>query len=35
MATEITMETDWGAKGARLTGARVQAFIKKQLTDLH
>ena len=27
------METDWGAKGAQLTGAQVQAFIKEQLTD--
>ena len=35
MATEITMETDWGAKGAQLTGAQVQAFIKEQLTALH
>jgi hypothetical protein len=35
MATEITMETDWGAKGAQLTGAQVQAFIKGQLTALH
>lgn len=34
MATEITMETDWGAKGAQLTGAQVQAFIKGQLKAL-
>lgn len=32
---EITMETDWGAKGAQLTGAQVQAFIKGQLMELH
>lgn len=32
---EITMETDWGAKGAQLTGAQVQAFIKNELKDLH
>lgn len=37
MATEkqITMDTDWGAKGAQLTGAQVQAFIKGQLQSLH
>ena len=29
---DITMSTDWGAKGAQLTGAQVQAFIKAQLT---
>lgn len=31
---EVTMETDWGAKGAQLTGAQVQAFIKDQLKQL-
>lgn len=31
---QITMDTDWGAKGAQLSGAQVQAFIKEQLTDL-
>ena len=31
---EITMETDWGAKGAQLTGAQVQKFIKDQLKAL-
>lgn len=35
MEAKITMETDWGAKGAQLTGAQVQAFIKEQLTALH
>jgi len=35
MATQkVTMETDWGAKGAQLTGAQVQAFIKEQLQAL-
>lgn len=29
------METDWGAKGAQLTGAQVQAFIKGELKSLH
>ena len=31
---EITMETDWGARGAQLTGAQVQDFIKGQLKAL-
>lgn len=31
----ITMETDWGAKGAQLTGGEVQKFIKDQLKSLH
>lgn len=37
MATDkqITMDTDWGAKGAQLTGAQVQSFIKGQLQSLH
>lgn len=30
----ITMDTDWGAKGAQLTGAQVQAFIKDQFRSL-
>ena len=30
----IDMNTDWGAEGAQLTGAQVQQFIKKELTDL-
>ncbi len=30
----LTMEDDWGAKGAQATGAQVQAFIKGQLKDL-
>lgn len=34
MADNITMETDWGAKGAQLTGAQVQAFIKGCLIEL-
>lgn len=32
--SNITMDTDWGAKGAQLTGAEVQAFIKEQLKAL-
>lgn len=32
---EITMDTDWGAKGAQLTGAQVQAFIKEQLRSIN
>lgn len=31
---DITLDTDWGAKGAQLTGAQVQAFIKQQLREL-
>ena len=31
----ITMETDWGAKGAQLTGKQVQDFIKGELQSLH
>lgn len=31
---EITLETDWGAKGAQLTGAQVQSFLKQQLREL-
>ena len=31
---DITLDTDWGAKGAQLTGAQVQAFIKQQLRAL-
>lgn len=31
---EITMDTDWGARGAQLTGAQVQAFIKGELKKL-
>lgn len=34
MAESITMATDWGAKGAQLTGAQVQAFLKAQLKSL-
>lgn len=30
----ITMETDWGARGANLTGAQVQTFIKSKLIEL-
>lgn len=30
----ITLDTDWGAKGAQLTGAQVQAFIKGQFREL-
>lgn len=30
----ITMDTDWGAKGAQLTGAQVQTFIKDQFRSL-
>lgn len=32
---EITLDTDWGAKGAQLTGAQVQTFIKQQFRELH
>ena len=31
----LTMEDDWGAKGAQATGAQVQKFIKDQLQSLH
>lgn len=31
---EVTLDTDWGAKGAQLTGAQVQGFIKKQFREL-
>lgn len=31
---DITLDTDWGAKGAQLTGAQVQAFLKQQLREL-
>lgn len=34
MASEITMDTDWGARGAQLTGQQVQDFIKGQLRSL-
>lgn len=34
MANPITMDTDWGAKGAQLTGQQVQDFIKGQLKAL-
>lgn len=34
MANPITMDTDWGAKGAQLTGQQVQDFIKGQLRAL-
>lgn len=30
----ITLETDWGAPGAQLTGAEVQGFIKRTFTDI-
>lgn len=30
----ITLDTDWGAKGAQLTGAQVQNFIKQQFREL-
>lgn len=30
----ITMDTDWGAEGAQLSGAQVQKFIKDQLIKL-
>ena len=31
----LTMEDDWGAKGAQATGAQVQRFIKNQFQSLH
>ena len=31
---DITLDTDWGARGAQLTGAQIQAFIKQQFRDL-
>lgn len=31
---EITLDTDWGAKGAQLTGAQVQGFIKSMFRQL-
>lgn len=31
---DITLDTDWGAKGAQLTGAQVQSFIKQQFREL-
>ena len=31
----LTMDDDWGTKGAQATGAQVQQFIKSQLRDLH
>lgn len=31
---EITLDTDWGAKGAQLTGSQVQSFIKQQFREL-
>ena len=34
MANNVTMDTDWGAKGAQLTGQQVQDFIKGQLRAL-
>lgn len=35
MATkEITMDTDWGARGAQLNGQQVQDFIKGQFKGL-
>ena len=35
MDKEITMETDWGAAGNKLTGLQVQRFIKDNLKSLH
>ena len=32
---KLTMEDDWGAKGAQATGAQVQEFIKSQFKALH
>ena len=32
---DLTMEDDWGAKGAQATGAQVQKFIKSQFQALH
>ena len=32
---DLTMEDDWGAKGAQATGAQVQKFIKSQFKALH
>lgn len=34
MDSNITMDTDWGAKGAQLTGRQVQDFIKDQFRSL-
>lgn len=31
---DITLDTDWGAKGAQLNGAQVQNFIKQQFREL-
>ena len=31
----LTMEDDWGAKGAQATGAQVQKFLKDQIKSLH
>ncbi len=31
---DITLDTDWGAKGAQLTGGQVQVFIKQQFREL-
>lgn len=31
---EVTLDTDWGAKGAQLTGAQIQNFIKAQFREL-
>lgn len=31
---DITIDTDWGTKGAQLSGAQVQGFIKGQLREL-
>lgn len=33
--SEITKDTDWGAQGAKLTGAQVQSFIKGELNKLN
>ena len=32
---DLTMEDDWGAKGAQATGSQVQKFLKSQLKSLH
>lgn len=32
---DLTMEDDWGAKGAQATGAQVQKFLKDQIKSLH
>ena len=32
---DLTMEDDWGTKGAQATGAQVQKFLKDQIKSLH